>query len=389
MRHKPLSRHFSSLPIPSRQSLPSYIYLSYYSRRHQAHPLVQYVHLRVRDRPPYRYRHPLPSTLMPVHRAPHRRFRRPVLIVKFPLFHPFMLQRQFPRITLPCHHHHPQTLQLPSSPAFLHQHLIQRRQTQQITDPFSLYLFHQCHHIPLLPLLRQIQRTSFSQRPEQPGHRTVKGIRRHQQKSLHSLRVRSPPRLRRMQHIPMTHRHSLRPSRGSRSVNDIRQLLRQHRYSQILLTPSFPLARFLQQPYLRFSSRQHSCRLPLAQHQTHFTVFHQILQPLCRISRIQRYISPSRFQNPHHPHQHLHRPLHTQTHQRLSLHSSLPQTVRFLVGPRIQLPIAQLLSSAFHRHRFSPLPYLLLKQLVHQPLPPVLRPCVVPSLQQLPLLACI
>src|SRR5205823_10778943 len=55
IRHKSLRCHFRSIHIATRQPCSSYVNLPSHSHRDHLHLSVQYVHVRIADRPPNRH----------------------------------------------------------------------------------------------------------------------------------------------------------------------------------------------------------------------------------------------------------------------------------------------------------------------------------------------
>ena len=114
------------------------------------------------------------------------------------------------------------------------------------------------------------------------------------------------------------------------------------------------------QPLLR---QQHPC----------LRVLEHVRNPVCRILRIHRHIRRACLQNPLQPNHHLEASLHTDRHPLIRPDHRVarfipqsPQPVRQLVGPGIELSIAELLILELHRHRIRGALDLLLKELMDQ-----------------------
>src|ERR1043166_6137472 len=70
----------------------------------------------------------------------------------------------------------------------------------------------------------QTQVPSLTEGPEYSGYGTVKRERRQQQKARRRLFVVSHARLRRVDQVPLTHEHALRPARRSRGVDYVSEI---------------------------------------------------------------------------------------------------------------------------------------------------------------------
>src|SRR5579864_1509902 len=89
------------------------------------------------------------------------------------------------------------------------------------------------------------------------------------------------------------------------------------------------------------------------------------MQAFLRMGRIQRYVRPSRLQDPQQPDHHPDSAVHADRYWIIRLYSQTDQVVRQLVRLPVQLVIAQRLPLRHHRFGLRCPFYLLLKQLMH------------------------
>src|SRR4030095_1398119 len=236
-------------------------------------------------------------------------------------------------------YHRLQTLHL-----LLFRHLQHARRQRHGRDP----LF---PHQPLQPLSGpqplppvDVQASSRHQRAEDLRDRRVETQRRELQHSRTlSQSERFSLRLHQIADPSVTHHHTFRPTRRSRRIDHV---------GQILLTPHTPrrllalfldsLALLLQTDRLSPKRRQTLLQLPPAQHHSHSRILQHQRQPLQRVFRVQRQIGSPSLHHSHPSHPHLRRSLQTHPHHHLRPHSQPSQVMGQLIGPSIESGITEL-----------------------------------------------
>ncbi|CAH0192315.1 hypothetical protein SRABI112_01678 [Pseudomonas mediterranea] len=108
------------------------------------------------------------------------------------------------------------------------------------------------------------------------------------------------------------------------------------------------------------SQQPKGCRL--GQHHSRRTVFQHVGNPIRRIRRIQRYITPARLENRQQPDHHVGTAFDADRHPRIRPHTLPTQVMRQSVGPLVQLGIAQALPTMQHRQHLRRALHLLLEQ---------------------------
>ncbi|CAH0192179.1 hypothetical protein SRABI112_01675 [Pseudomonas mediterranea] len=100
----------------------------------------------------------------------------------------------------------------------------------------------------------------------------------------------------------------------------------------------------------------------LGQHHGRRAVLQHVGNPIRRVRRIQRYITPARLQDRQQPDHHVEATLDTDRHPRIRPHTLPTQVMRQSVGPLVQFAIAQALPTMQHRQRLRRTLHLLLEQ---------------------------
>ena len=123
---------------------------------------------------------------------------------------------------------------------------------------------------------------------------------------------------------------------------------------------------------------QQALQMSLGEQDDRLGVFQHEAQPLGRIGRVEGHISASGLEHRQQGHDHLEAALHADGHPGIGPHPQFPEVMRQLVGPPVQLRIAQLRILEDHRGCIRAPEHLLLEQLLHALVRGELRRGVVP-----------
>ena len=140
----------------------------------------------------------------------------------------------------------------------------------------------------------------------------------------------------------MRHAHSLRLTRRTRSVDHIDPVLRRHRRSRILVAAARDLCPVrIEADHARAGLRKVRRQTPLRQHDRASGVSQHEGQTLVRVRRVERQAGRARLERAEDADDHLQRALHEDADRLARADAEAAQVVGQLVGPRVQLPVAQ------------------------------------------------
>ncbi|EYF04582.1 Hypothetical protein CAP_4402 [Chondromyces apiculatus DSM 436] len=202
----------------------------------------------------------------------------------------------------------------------------------------------------------------------------------------HVARVEPEPRGRRREEtddLPVLDHRPLGRPRGARGVDDVGKIARLRLvrgWRRGLLRDLFPVGVQPYQPCV--TPGQHLRHARLREHDGHLGVLDHEGQALPRVGGIQRQVRAAGFEDAQQPHHHLDRPLHAEPHQDVGAHAEGAQVVPELVGPRVQLPVRELLVPAAQRDGLRGPRGLLSEQLGKAPVRGVAGRRIVPLQQQ-------
>src|ERR1700685_432691 len=358
--HKSLRCQLWTVQVASRQPFSPQVQLSYYSHRNRFHPRAQHIRLGVGDGPANRNSCSQFVSLQTFPGGIGRILRGPVQIEY--LVHRFLcvhLLDQHRRQCLPGQVHHPHRPR-----QRLQAHQLRHGRRYRIHQSYS---FPACYLGPIQHIFHHHNPATSAQRHEDLKHREIKADRRRGQHCCYILFLIYFFRpVQQSRHTSTPNPHRLRPSRRSRGVDQIGQILAIPTTCRVLTAFLLDRCPFLL-PANHARARQCRCFLHpfLGQEHHHIRIFSHELQPLGRVAGIQRHVRSARLQNPHQPYNHLQRPLHADPYPHFRPHSQSLQIPRQLIGPPVQLSVRKLLLLVHHRHRLRPPPYLFFEHLLY------------------------
>ncbi len=380
IRNEAVRRHIGLAQIPSREAITTDVQLSRHAHWNGLHPSIQHIDLRVADGPAngHRRAHVLHSR-HPMDRREERALRRPVA----------GRHRNLQLLQYALHvrrGHHVSTCQeladslQPVHPQLHHLAEQARRQVQQRD---GVPMEHVRQQVQLAGRTRREddQPSTQAQRSPHLQRRRIEGDGRDEQERLLRPQSRVGRAVQQPQHASVLHGHALGPPRASRREVHVRQVPTRHRHAR-RRRRQVRQSLLLQQHQLGTSLlgqlRQQGTR---GDEQPRRRVLQHLLQPPRRIAGVQGHIRTTRLQDGQQRYDELHRALQAHRHQHIHAHATRLQRPRQLIGPSLQLPIAQPLLTELQRHRVRPQRHLLFEEVMDAALARELHRRLVPRLQ--------
>ena len=196
------------------------------------------------------------------------------------------------------------------------------------------------------------QAATMQQGAEQLPYREVEGIGVEQRPAV--LPAEAEPAVRGLeqaQHVAVRQQGALRLAGGAGGVDDIGQVIQAHRDVRVDLGQACVVGVVGGQVQHLHVRRQAQPKVALAEQQLQAAVLDHVVQALQRVGRVQRHVGATGLEDGQQADHHFQRTRCGQAYQHVRADASGDQRMGDLVGPAVQLGIAQLFAFADQRRR--------------------------------------